>query len=113
MVRAAAKMPFKRGRIARLKQLCKLLERAEGRMGHLNPEVPTNAKTEIHSITFAYAFTTDTFNHAINIISRLFGSRRESKELIERIKSLSRHTPALSSGQIGFICRDTSVPSRK
>lgn len=107
MVRAAANMPFKRGRIAQLKQLCKFLERAEGRMGHPNPEVPANAKTEIHSITFAYAFAADNFNHAINIISRLFGSRRESKELIERIKSFSRHTPALSSGQIGFICRDT------
>lgn len=107
MVRAAAKMPFKRGRIAQLKQLCKFLERAEGRMGHPNPEVPANAKIEIHSITFAYAFTTDTSIHAINVISQLFGSRRESKELIERIKSFSRHTPALSSGQIGFICRDT------
>lgn len=107
MVRAAAKMPFKRGRTAQLKRLCKFLERAEGRMDHLNPEAPANAKIQIHSITFSYAFTTDASIHAINVISRLFGSRRESKELIERIKSFSRHTPALSSGQIGFICRDT------
>lgn len=30
--------------------------------------------------------------HAINIISQLFGFRRESKYLIEKIKSFSRHT---------------------
>lgn len=107
MVRAAAKMPVKRGRIARLKQLCKFLERAEGRMGHPSLGVPADAKIEIHSITFAYVFTADASIHAVNIISQLFGSRQESRELIGRIKSFSRHTPALSSGRIGFICRDT------
>ena len=68
MVRAAAKMPVERGRIARLKQLCKFLERAEGRMGHPSQGVPANTKIEIHSITFAYAFTTDTSIYAINIM---------------------------------------------
>lgn len=100
-------MPAKRGRIAQLKQLCNFLERTEGRMDHHNQGVPANTKIEIYSITFAYAFTTDASIHAINIISELFGSRQESKEVIERIKSFSRHAPALSSGQIGFICRDT------
>lgn len=107
LVKSTAKIPVKRGRIARLKQLWKLLERAEGRMGRPNRDIPVNTNIEIHSVTFAYAFTADTSIHAVNVISQLFGFRQESRELIQRIKSFSRHSPALSSGQIGFICSDT------
>ncbi len=107
MVKATAKIPVKRGRIAQLKQLCEFLDRTEGQMGRPKQDLPAGTGIEVHSITYAYAFKTDASIHVINIISQLFGFRQESKELIERIKSFSRHTPALWSGQIGFICRDT------
>ena len=106
IVRWSRKIPVRRGRIAQLKQLCKYLEAAEERMWLPTQEVPAGTSMEISSITYAYAFKMDASVHAVNIISQLFGFRRESKELVEKIKSFSRHTPALSSGQIGFICTD-------
>jgi hypothetical protein len=107
IIRIAKRIPINRGRVAQLKRLDKLLEQSAALLNSQEREPPPETEVKIHSLTYSYAFIGISSSSVTSLIIRLFGFRRESRDLVDRIQASTRYTPALSSGPVGYICSDS------